>query len=129
MFTVAFLHRIRQDRVAVGNEMFTMLPGQKVFVLCKGGCGQEKVGPGQEALALQAYPGTAACTDSQQLDLAGNAFTGNVILSLLLGLYANLPQLSWKDEEPGDSRRPGNDSPSQVADVCNNLFNSDSGSG
>ena len=52
---------------------------------------------GKEALLLQGFPTSwhdeldNSLSDSQKFDLAGNAFSATVIMSLLIGLYRYLP--------------------------------------
>ena len=97
--------RLDRCRISLDKNLFTMLPGQKVFLLAYGANGlDEKVGAGrlllgEEALRLQAFHGPVNCSDPQKQDLAGNAFSGTVVLALLLSLYANLPEYAWTDDD------------------------------
>ena len=133
--------RLDRCRIVVGSKLFTILPGQKVYLVCKRNAdtkvGNGRLLSGKEALSLQAYPGSAKCTDPQQQDLAGNAFTGTVVLALLLGIYSCLPEYAWTDENLSDapvaeSRKrkgmAGSREPEALLRVCRRLSCSDSDS-
>ena len=95
--------RIDRCRIAVGNVLHTMVPGQKTWIITKNSDGlieKNRLLLGCEALALQGFPLTASSfSEAQQQDLAGNAFSATIALALLLGVYTHLPPFVWVETD------------------------------
>ena len=95
--------RIDRCRIAVGNVLHTMVPGQKTWIITKNSDGlieKNRLLLGCEALALQGFPLTASSfSEAQQQDLAGNAFSATIVLALLLGVYTHLPPFVWVETD------------------------------
>ena len=110
LLSVDISMRIDRASITSGDSVATLTPGSKPYLMYHQAIAEtNKRAPmnrlrlGYEGLELQGFPvqalqDTSTLSDPQMMDLAGNAFSSTVLMSILLGIFCQMPDFKDTDK-------------------------------